>query len=83
MTDMPGRGVMCIEVYGILSEKLCGRDGFELTLEKLSKSPDGGVKTKEWKNGRARELFLVHLLFFSIKIQENQEAHDNLLYEDT
>lgn len=42
MTHVPGRGMMWIRVYGILSEKLYGRDGFELTVEKLSKSPGGG-----------------------------------------
>lgn len=53
MTDVLGRGMVCIRVYGILSEKLCGRDGFESTLEKLSKSPGGGVRTKKgWNNGK-------------------------------
>ena len=77
--------MMWIRVYGILSEKLYGRDGFELTVEKLSLiSWWGGVKTKNgWSNGKAGEFFTVHLFSLGIEIQENQEVCDNILYEDT
>lgn len=87
MTHVPGRGVMWIRIYEILSEKLCGRGVFELTLGKnYSDLPagGGGVKTKKGQsNGKAGEFFTVHLFSAGTETPGNQELHADILYEDT